>query len=53
MARYQCYEGFSFASGKQHEEIFCTDEGRWTQMPKCKSTVFNFLKLNFYESEFI
>nr|CAD2188647.1 unnamed protein product [Meloidogyne enterolobii] len=37
MARYQCYEGFSFASGKQHEEIFCTDEGRWTQSPKCKT----------------
>lgn len=37
MARYECYDGFSFASGKKHEEIFCTEEARWTQAPKCKS----------------
>ena len=37
MARYQCYDGFSFGSAKKHEEIFCTEEGRWTQSPKCKS----------------
>ncbi|KAI1733255.1 CUB domain-containing protein [Ditylenchus destructor] len=37
MAKYGCYEGFSFASGKKSEEIFCTDEGRWTGTPQCRA----------------
>ncbi|KAK0398751.1 hypothetical protein QR680_002734 [Steinernema hermaphroditum] len=36
-AKYSCYKGFSFPSGKQSEEIFCTDEGRWTPAPTCKA----------------
>ncbi|VDN39987.1 unnamed protein product [Gongylonema pulchrum] len=35
-AKYTCYDGFDFASGKSTEEIFCTDEGRWTLAPSCK-----------------
>ncbi|KAL3108455.1 hypothetical protein niasHT_015377 [Heterodera trifolii] len=48
IARFRCYDGFGFPSGKEMEEIFCTDEGRWTQTPKCKTPicpmlpVFNF-----------
>lgn len=36
VAKYQCYQGFSFASGKPTEEIFCQDDGRWTAPPICK-----------------
>uniref|UniRef100_A0A183C3F4 Fibropellin-1 n=1 Tax=Globodera pallida TaxID=36090 RepID=A0A183C3F4_GLOPA len=39
MARFRCYNGFSFPSGKETEEISCTDEGRWTQTPKCKTPI--------------
>uniref|UniRef100_A0A914GWY3 Uncharacterized protein n=1 Tax=Globodera rostochiensis TaxID=31243 RepID=A0A914GWY3_GLORO len=39
MARFRCYKGFSFPSGKETEEISCTDEGRWTQTPKCKTPI--------------
>lgn len=42
MAKYGCYEGFSFASGKKSEEIFCTDEGRWTGTPQCRGLRRNF-----------
>lgn len=46
-ARYNCYEGFSFPSGKESEGIYCTDEGRWTPTPACKGTQtyqLNYLK---------
>lgn len=36
MAKYGCYEGFSFPNAKKIEEIFCTDEGRWTITPQCR-----------------
>ncbi|VDM23842.1 unnamed protein product [Toxocara canis] len=36
-AKYSCYDGFSFPSGKNSEEIYCTDEGRWTPTPACKA----------------
>ncbi|VDD92750.1 unnamed protein product, partial [Enterobius vermicularis] len=36
-SKYNCYDGFSFPSGKTTEEIFCTDEGRWTPTPSCKA----------------
>lgn len=35
-AKYSCYSGFNFASAKEFEEIYCTDEGRWTPTPLCK-----------------
>ena len=35
-AKYECYKGFHFMSGKSEEEIYCTDEGRWTPTPMCK-----------------
>lgn len=36
-AQYLCYESFQFASGKEQEEIYCTDEGRWTPTPICRA----------------
>uniref|UniRef100_A0A9J2P4X9 Sushi, von Willebrand factor type A, EGF and pentraxin domain-containing protein 1 n=1 Tax=Ascaris lumbricoides TaxID=6252 RepID=A0A9J2P4X9_ASCLU len=36
-AKYTCYDGFSFPSAKNSEEIYCTDEGRWTPTPSCKA----------------
>jgi CUB/sushi domain-containing protein len=36
-AKYQCYDGFSFSTGKKEEEIYCTDEGRWTPPPVCRT----------------
>lgn len=36
MAKYGCYEGFSFSNSKKTEEIYCTDEGRWTITPQCQ-----------------
>ena len=40
-AKYECYNGFNFASGKSEEEIYCTDEGRWTPTPMCKGARTN------------
>lgn len=40
IARYSCYEGFAFASGKKTEEIYCTEEGKWTQSPQCRGGQF-------------
>lgn len=37
VAKYSCYDGFSFPSGKKTEEIICTEEGKWTSTPKCKA----------------
>uniref|UniRef100_A0A915IT90 Uncharacterized protein n=1 Tax=Romanomermis culicivorax TaxID=13658 RepID=A0A915IT90_ROMCU len=37
VAKYQCYQGFSFPSSKQIEEIYCSDEGRWSSPPTCKA----------------
>lgn len=34
--KYMCYQGFRFPNGRETEEIFCTDEGRWTPTPMCK-----------------
>ncbi|OZC07372.1 sushi domain protein, partial [Onchocerca flexuosa] len=36
-AKYTCYDGFHFSSGKESGEIYCTDEGRWTLTPSCKA----------------
>lgn len=48
LARFRCYKGFSFASGKEFEEILCTDDGRWTQTPKCKGLNSNW-RNDFYK----
>ncbi len=37
VSRYECQQGFSFPSGKQTEEIFCTEDGKWTPPPVCKA----------------
>ncbi|KAI6214115.1 Sushi, von Willebrand factor type A, EGF and pentraxin domain-containing protein 1 [Aphelenchoides besseyi] len=36
MAKYECYDGFSFPSGKKSEEVRCGDDG-WSKPPKCKA----------------
>ena len=36
-AKYSCYDGFAFPSGKKTEEIICTEDGRWTPVPQCKA----------------
>lgn len=37
IAKYSCYDGFSFSSGKKTEEIICTESGKWTAVPQCKA----------------
>uniref|UniRef100_A0A914C4L0 Fibropellin-1 n=1 Tax=Acrobeloides nanus TaxID=290746 RepID=A0A914C4L0_9BILA len=44
MAKYSCYEGFAFESGKKMEEIYCTDEGRWTKTPRCRAATCSALE---------
>ncbi|CAJ0603092.1 unnamed protein product [Cylicocyclus nassatus] len=39
IARYLCYEGFSFASGNAKEEIRCNINGNWSHAPSCKSAM--------------
>ncbi|KAL3983031.1 EGF-like domain family protein [Acanthocheilonema viteae] len=36
-AKYTCYDGFDFSTGKESGQIYCTDEGRWTLPPSCKA----------------
>ncbi|GMT25311.1 hypothetical protein PFISCL1PPCAC_16608, partial [Pristionchus fissidentatus] len=38
VARYACYEGFSFPSGKKSEEIHCGHEGKWADVPVCRAS---------------
>ncbi|CAD6196234.1 unnamed protein product [Caenorhabditis auriculariae] len=37
VAKYSCYKGFAFASGKSVEVVQCTNEGHWTPPPQCKA----------------
>ncbi|CAJ0600817.1 unnamed protein product [Cylicocyclus nassatus] len=39
IARYSCYEGFSFASGNVKEEIRCDINGNWSHAPSCKAAM--------------
>uniref|UniRef100_A0AAF5DN89 Sushi, von Willebrand factor type A, EGF and pentraxin domain-containing protein 1 n=1 Tax=Strongyloides stercoralis TaxID=6248 RepID=A0AAF5DN89_STRER len=33
--KYACKDGFYFDSKKEFEEITCTEEGKWGEVPKC------------------
>uniref|UniRef100_A0A914YWX2 Uncharacterized protein n=1 Tax=Panagrolaimus superbus TaxID=310955 RepID=A0A914YWX2_9BILA len=37
IAKYSCYDGFSFSSGRKSEEIICNEDGKWTAPPQCKA----------------
>uniref|UniRef100_A0A8R1HYY8 Sushi, von Willebrand factor type A, EGF and pentraxin domain-containing protein 1 n=1 Tax=Caenorhabditis japonica TaxID=281687 RepID=A0A8R1HYY8_CAEJA len=36
-AKYSCYKGFFFASGKESESVYCGEEGKWSTSPQCKA----------------
>ncbi|CAB3409318.1 unnamed protein product [Caenorhabditis bovis] len=37
VAKYSCYKGFYFASGKEVESVYCGDGGKWSAPPQCKA----------------
>ncbi|XP_076035426.1 sushi, von Willebrand factor type A, EGF and pentraxin domain-containing protein uif [Oratosquilla oratoria] len=34
-AKYQCYAGFAFPTGKHIETVVCNEEGIWDRLPEC------------------
>uniref|UniRef100_A0A7E4V9J7 Sushi, von Willebrand factor type A, EGF and pentraxin domain-containing protein 1 n=1 Tax=Panagrellus redivivus TaxID=6233 RepID=A0A7E4V9J7_PANRE len=38
IAKYSCYDGFSFSTGRKTEEITCSENGQWSITPECKTS---------------